>query len=111
MFAHGIWIGKGVIGSIFAGYESPASFAAKFRKCVSFVAWRFWQTSERRAGEAPKARGLPPQSPRGITALAHLAFFARPTKTAMLRRLENLRPHSSDCRKCNPIIINQVMKM
>ena len=61
--------------------------------------------------EAAKARERPPQSPRGITALARLGFFARPTKSAMIRKLENGRPHSSDCRKFNPIIINQVMKM
>ena len=63
------------------------------------------------AGEAAKARERPPQSPRGITALARLGLFAHPRKTAMLRKLENVRPHSSDCRKFNPIIINQVMKM
>ena len=30
---------------------------------------------------------LPPQSPRGFSALARLYYLARPTKTAMLRRL------------------------
>ena len=30
---------------------------------------------------------LPPQSPRGLSALARLYYLARPTKTAMLRRL------------------------
>ena len=30
---------------------------------------------------------LPPQSPRGFSALARLNYLARPTKTAMLRRL------------------------
>ena len=30
---------------------------------------------------------LPPQSPRGFFALARLYYLARPTKTAMLRRL------------------------
>ena len=31
---------------------------------------------------------LPPQSPRGFSALARLYYLARPTKTAMLRRLK-----------------------
>ena len=30
---------------------------------------------------------LPPQSPRGFSALARLYYFARPTETAVLRRL------------------------
>ena len=30
---------------------------------------------------------LPPQSPRGFSALARLYYLARPAKTAMLRRL------------------------
>ena len=33
---------------------------------------------------------LPPQSPRGFSALARLYYLARPTKTAMLRRLSSL---------------------
>ena len=33
---------------------------------------------------------LPPQSPRGFSALARLYYLARPTKTAMLRRLYNV---------------------
>ena len=32
---------------------------------------------------------LPPQSPRGFSALARLYYLARSTKTAMLRRLVN----------------------
>ena len=39
---------------------------------------------ERRSSEI---RALPPQSPRGFSALARLYYLARPTKTAMLRRL------------------------
>ena len=34
---------------------------------------------------------LPPQSPRGFSALASLYYLARPTKTAMLRRLTILK--------------------
>ena len=34
---------------------------------------------------------LQPQSPRGFSALARLYYLARPTKTAMLRRLFNDR--------------------
>ena len=34
---------------------------------------------------------LPPQSPRGFSALARLYYLARPTKTAMLRRLNPSR--------------------
>ena len=34
-----------------------------------------------------RAQLLPPQSPRGFSALARLYYLARPTKTAMLRRL------------------------
>ena len=73
-------------------------------KRVACVAWRFCRAG-RRSGVAPKfareAREnerrsreknksfklLPPQSPRGFSALARLYYLARPTKTAMLRRL------------------------
>ena len=34
---------------------------------------------------------LQPQSPRGFSALARLYYLARPTQTAMLRRLFNDR--------------------
>ena len=34
---------------------------------------------------------LPPQSPRGFSSLARLYYLARPTKTAMLRRLPSAR--------------------
>ena len=34
---------------------------------------------------------LPPQSPRGFSALARLYYLARPTKTAMLRRLREVK--------------------
>ena len=34
---------------------------------------------------------LPPQSPRGLSALARLYYFVRPTKTAMPRRLGECR--------------------
>ena len=35
----------------------------------------------------PKKSLLPPQSPSGFSALARLYYFARPTKTAMLRSI------------------------
>ena len=41
--------------------------------------------NERRSREKNKL--LPPQSPRGFSALARLYYLARPTKTAMLRRV------------------------
>ena len=49
-----------------------------------------WRTD--RLKEAPRPcrrffKLLPPQSPSGFSALARLYYFARPTKTAMLRRL------------------------
>ena len=46
--------------------------------------------NERRSREKNKNQFfklLPPQSPRGFSALARLYYLARPTKTAMLRRL------------------------
>ena len=46
----------------------------------------------RTSGEAArkmKTKLLPPQSPLGFSALARLCYLARPTKTAMLRRLES----------------------
>ena len=56
---------------------------------LACVAWRFcW--AERRSGVAAKfAREAREndQSPRGFSALARLYYLARPTKTAMLRRL------------------------
>ena len=73
------------------------------------VAWSFcraWRTTgeaakfarevrenERRSREKHKNRRffklLPPQSPRGFSALARLYYLARPSKTAMLRRLSS----------------------
>ena len=53
------------------------------------VAWRFCRAG-RTSGEAVrkiKTKLLPPQSPRGFSALARLYYLARPTKTAMLPRL------------------------
>ena len=47
------------------------------------------RAQERRSREirARKIKLLPPQSPRGFSALARLYYLARPTKTATLRRL------------------------
>ena len=42
--------------------------------------------NERRSREKNK-KLLPPQSPRGFSALARLYYLALPTKTVMLRRL------------------------
>ena len=47
---------------------------------TSGEAAKFAQSARERAAK-------PPQSPRGFSALAHLYYLARPTKTAMLRRL------------------------
>ena len=47
------------------------------------------RAQERRSREKNK-KLLPPQSPRGLSALARLYYLARPTKTAMLRRLSSL---------------------
>ena len=49
----------------------------------------------RTSGEASreiKISLLPPQSPRGFSALARLFYFAHPTKTAMLLRLDGKYP-------------------
>ena len=45
------------------------------------------RAQERRGREIRARSWLPPQSPRGFSALARLYYLARPTKTAMLRRL------------------------
>ena len=57
---------------------------------IACVAWRFCRagrTSGEAAGREIRARERAPQSPRGFSALARLYYLARPTKTAMLRRL------------------------
>ena len=94
----------------------PGSVLASFLRCtvtnispilgqyciaVACVAWQlrraqYWvaklQKPARTSGEPARKiiafSLLPPQSPRTVTALAHLYSFARPTKTAMPRRLE-----------------------
>lgn len=94
----------------------PGSVLASFLRCtvtnispilgqyciaVACVAWQlrraqYWvaklQKPARTSGEPARKiiafSLLPPQSPRTVTALAHLYLFARPTKTAMPRRLE-----------------------
>ena len=67
------------------------SFTTKDRdndQLLACVAWRFCRAG-RTSSEAAKKnkKPLPPQSPRGFSALARLYYLARPTKTAMLRRL------------------------
>ena len=85
-------------------YLSPVRFAHSWVACV---AWRFCRAgrrsgvaakfareareNERRSREKNKNKLLPPQSPRGFSALARLYYLARPTKTAMLRRLTRER--------------------
>ena len=49
-----------------------------------------WRTDRLKKAPRPCWRFfklLPPQSPAGFSALAHLYYLARPTKTAILRRL------------------------
>ena len=57
---------------------------------IACAAWRFCRAG-RRSGVAERVAAkfklLPPQSPRGFSALARLYYLVRPTKTAMLRRL------------------------
>ena len=83
-----------------------AAFARKFLACV---AWRFYRAGRRsgvaakfareaRENERRSLKLLPPQSPRGFSALARLYYLARPTKTAMLRRLENSRLTNQEVR-------------
>ena len=59
-----------------------------FRVEIACVAWRFCWAGRRSGIAARKIKTLlPPQSPRGFSALARLYYLARPTKTATLRRL------------------------
>ena len=57
---------------------------------LACVAWRLCRTHYW-AGEATKARAT--QSPPSFSALAQLGLFARPTKTAILRRLQTFLTH------------------
>ena len=64
--------------------------------------------NERRSREKNK-KLLPPQSPHGFSALARLYYLARPTKTAMLRRLISAL---SDRVKCSPqMFTSDVLKL
>ena len=60
-----------------------------------FCREHFWaakpQKRARERAAKPQAKFLValPQSPRGFSALARFCYFARPTKTAMLRRLSD----------------------
>ena len=74
---------------------------------VLSIAWRFCRVAAKFAREAREnerqsreKKLLPPQSPRGLSALARLYYLARPTKTAMLRRL-NICTHGSLNLRCN----------
>ena len=55
-------------------------------KRLACVAWRFCRAG-RKIKTKFKFKLLPPQSSRGFSVLARLYYLARPTKTAMLRRL------------------------
>ena len=50
---------------------------------------------------------LPPQSPRGFSALARLYYLTRPTKTAMLRRLLCRRLVITDSFQKSPYIFSK----
>ena len=65
------------------------------KRFIACVAWRFCRARRRRqrsgvAARKIKTKLLPPQSPRGFSALALLYYLARPTKTVMLRSLKDL---------------------
>ena len=63
---------------------------AVFSRFIDCVAWRFCRTHYWAAKPQKRARtSSEAPSPHSFTALSHL-FFARPTKTAMLRRLRDL---------------------
>ena len=71
-----------------------SSVAAKFAREA--------RENERQSREKNKNRFsklLPPQSPRDFSALARLYYLARPTKTAMLRRLISIQQFSEKNRK------------
>ena len=81
--------------SVWVQFKQKASFLA----CV---AWRFCRAGRRSRVAAKFAREarenerrsreknkLLPPPPRGFSALARLYYLARPTKTAMLRRLHH----------------------
>ena len=63
--------------------------AQKFHT-VACVPWRFCRTGRTSGEAARKIKLLQPQTPRGFSALALLYYLARPTITAMLRRLSIL---------------------
>ena len=65
-------------------------------QAIACVAWRFCRAGRRSGGRSREKNKklLPPQSPRGFSALARLYYLARPTKTAMLRRLIKPELHS-----------------
>ena len=63
--------------------------AQKFHT-VPCVPWRFCRAGRTSGEAARKIKLLQPQTPRGFSALALLYYLARPTITAMLRRLSIL---------------------
>ena len=63
----------------------------RLRRCLTSLSLRSMAVSVARlSGEAARkiSKSLPPQSPCSFSALARLYYLARPTKTAMLRRLK-----------------------
>lgn len=67
---------------------------AVFSRFIDCVAWRccrthYWAAKPQKHARSARERAAKPQFPHSFTALSHL-FFARPTKTAILRRLRDL---------------------
>lgn len=67
---------------------------AVFSRFIDCVAWRccrthYWAAKPQKRARRARERAAKPQFPHSFTALSHL-FFARPTKTAILRRLHDL---------------------
>ena len=90
------------VGSPSDSEASPGSLQVAYvgKEVFSFPSHK-WRSREIRA------KLLPPQSPDGFSALALLYYLARPTKTAMLRRLHisrrHLRPKLRIARKCDGV--------
>ena len=74
------------IKSVVFNYHYSGDQVASSLRSMAVLSIR---AQERRSREKNKEL-LPPQSPRGLSALARLYYLARPTKTAMLRRLSSL---------------------
>ena len=97
---------KELILLILTIYDPCVSLINRATDTIACVAWRFCRAGRTSGVVAKFAREarenerrsrekklLPPQSPRGFSALARLYYLARPTKTAMLRRLRIRKCH------------------